>query len=172
MPTISSSRVQPLVTPSTALLTRARAKPCTADCESFSRMATMCPSRCSTVIPRGSGVSSLPLGPCTATVFPSILTVTPLGIAIGFFPIRDISFFSHEQRAMSYEQNLNGLLEARVSRLEAPLPNLAQQLAADAFFAGLAAGHHAARRGEDVDSHTAQHAWNLAAAHVNAAAGA
>ena len=88
MPTISSSRVQPLVTPSTALLTSARASPCTAACESFSRIATMFPSFCSTLMPAGSGVSSLPFGPCTATVLPSTLTVTPLGIAIGFFPIR------------------------------------------------------------------------------------
>src|SRR5206468_3723679 len=92
MPTISSSRVQPLVTPSTALLTSARASPCTADCESFSRIATRCPSCCSMRMPRGNCVSSLPFGPCTATVLPSIFTVTPLGSAIGFLPILDISY--------------------------------------------------------------------------------
>src|SRR6266567_2490978 len=90
IPTISSSRVQPLVTPSTALFTRARARPCTAACESFSRTATRVPSLCSTLIPPGSAVSNFPLGPCTATLSPSILTVTPWGIGIGFFPIRDI----------------------------------------------------------------------------------
>src|SRR5579862_7138281 len=41
-------------------------------------------------MPAGNWVSSLPFGPCTATVLPSILTVTPLGSGIGFFPIRDI----------------------------------------------------------------------------------
>src|SRR5579872_5091267 len=50
------------------------------------------------------------------------------------------------------------------------LVNLAQQLAAHAFFACLTAGHHAPRRGQDVDSHSAQHAWNLAAPHIHAAA--
>src|SRR6266481_3769332 len=45
-------------------------------------------------MPSGSGVSSLPFGPWTFTVLPSMLTVTPFGIAIGFFPIRDISLDS------------------------------------------------------------------------------
>src|SRR5581483_11097857 len=52
------------------------------------------PSCCSTLIPRGIVVSSLPFVSCTATTFPSILTVTPLGNAIGFFPIRDIRISS------------------------------------------------------------------------------
>src|SRR5579872_6901050 len=105
MPTISRSRVHPLVTPSTALLTRARAKPWTAAWESFSRIASRCPSCCWTLMPAGSWVSSLPFGPCTATVLPSILTVTPFGSGIGFFPIRDIdklSAFSSRLSATSF----------------------------------------------------------------------
>src|SRR5208337_441202 len=94
MPTISSSLVQPLVTPSTALLTSARASPCTAACASSGRNATRLPSFCSIVMPDGRDVSSLPFGPWTITVLPSILTVTPFGIAIGFFPIRDIGQLS------------------------------------------------------------------------------
>src|SRR6476469_2766282 len=47
--------------------------------------------------------------------------------------------------------------------------NLAQQLAVHALSSSLAAGHHASRRSEDVNPHAAQHAWNLAAPHVNAA---
>jgi hypothetical protein len=43
-------------------------------------------------MPDGRDVSSLPFGPWTITELPSILTVTPFGIAIGFFPIRDIAF--------------------------------------------------------------------------------
>src|SRR5580692_2701229 len=58
MPTISRSRVHPLVTPSTALFTRARANPWTAACESLSRIATMLPSFCSTLMPLGRIVSS------------------------------------------------------------------------------------------------------------------
>ena len=45
-------------------------------------------------MPRGNWVSSLPLGPCTLTTVPSILTATPLGSGIGFLPILDISFSS------------------------------------------------------------------------------
>src|SRR5580704_10895498 len=168
MPTISSSRTQPLVTPSTALFTSARARPCTADCESFSRMATMFPSFCSTVMPDGNAVSSLPFGPCTATVLPSILTVTPLGIGIGFFPIRDII----DQLSAISSQFQSAPLKADGRQLKAAfLVNLAQQLAAYTCFARLAARHHAARRGEDVDTHASQHARNLAAAHIDAAAG-
>src|SRR5438093_1370606 len=113
MPTISSSRVQPLATPSTALLTSARASPCTADCESFSRIATRCPSCCSMRMPRGNCVSSLPFGPCTATVLPSIFTVTPLGSAIGFLPILDISY---QLSACKREYPLSGV--GRVSHCE------------------------------------------------------
>src|SRR6266567_1261959 len=152
IPTISSSRVQPLVTPSTALFTRARARPCTAACESFSRTATRVPSLCSTLIPPGSAVSNFPLGPCTATLSPSILTVTPWGIGIGFFPIRDI------RSALA-----PGLLAATL------LPDFAQQFAAYPFAPGLASRHHAPRRGKDVDPHASKHAGNLCAAHIDAA---
>src|SRR5579872_6987000 len=171
MPTISSSRVQPLVTPSTALFTSARARPWTAACESFSRTATRWPSFCSILMPAGRDVSSLPFGPCTRTVLPSNLTVTPLGSGIGFFPIRDIDRpwlfalgsclfavgFGYKPRANGQERFF--------------LPNLAQHFAAHALFAGLAAGHHPTRRGENVDSHASQHPRNFAAAHVDATAG-
>src|SRR5438270_10007461 len=99
IPTISSSFFQPLVTPSTALNTSARASPWTADCESFSRVASRCPSFCSSLIPPGTGVSNLPLGPCTETRLPWILTFTPAGTAIGFFPILDIISFSVSRSA-------------------------------------------------------------------------
>ena len=42
-------------------------------------------------MPGGSAWRSLPFGPCTSTAPSSTLTVTPLGIVIGFLPIRDIS---------------------------------------------------------------------------------
>src|SRR5665213_1017968 len=35
--------------------------------------------------------ASWPLGPLTVTVWPSIVTWTPLGTSMGFLPIRDIS---------------------------------------------------------------------------------
>src|SRR5215469_7901527 len=170
IPTISSSRVHPLVTPSTALFTRARVNPCNADCESFSRRATIWPSCCSTLIPVGTFVSSLPFGPCTATVLPSILTVTPLGIAIGFFPIRDIK----KLLSFSYLAAVSGdpELAAHCSSLNVvSLPNLAEDLASKTLFARLPPRHHTARRRQNIDSETAQHTGNLRPAHINAAAG-
>src|ERR1039458_10374599 len=50
------------------------------------------------------------------------------------------------------------------------LPNLAKQFAAQALPARLASRHHALWRGQDVDSHPAEHARNLGAAHIDAAA--
>src|ERR1700722_1337944 len=175
MPTISRSRVHPLVTPSTALLTRARASPCTAACESFSRTATRCPSFCSTLMPAGRAVSSLPFGPCTSTVLPSNFTVTPWGIGIGFFPILDISFqlsaFSSQLSPIASLLQGRRLITDDFFSAKSRLPNLAQQFAAHAFLAGLATGHHSARRGENIDSHSAQDSWNLAAPHVDPAPG-
>src|SRR5215471_217132 len=51
------------------------------------------------------------------------------------------------------------------------LPNLAKHLPAQAFFACLAAGHHALRGGENVDTESTQNARDLGAPHVHAAAG-
>src|SRR5438445_317404 len=85
MPTISISRVQPFVTRSTALLTSPRASPCTAACESFSRIASRGPSFCSTFIPRGRVVSRLPSIPCTAI---SMTSFFPSSFVIG-----DVPFF-------------------------------------------------------------------------------
>jgi hypothetical protein len=56
-------------------------------------------------------VSSLPFGPWTITVLPSIFTVTPVGIAIGFFPIRDIAI-SSQLSAISHQLRLSGLTES------------------------------------------------------------
>src|SRR5580698_10453308 len=162
MPTISRSRVHPLVTPSTALLTRARAKPWTAACESFSRTANKVPSCCSTLMPAGNVVSSLPFGPWTATVLPSIFTVTPLGSGIGFFPIRDIN------SALSLSL-LKRCLRTFPTQQAAPLPNFAEQLAAQALFARLPSSHHATRRGENVDAQPTQHPGDLSAPHVHPA---
>src|SRR5690349_12904771 len=57
------------------------------------------------------------------------------------------------------------------SRLRRELPHLAQYLASQALFARLASCHHAFGRSEDVDPQPAEHAWNVIASHVYAAAG-
>src|SRR5580698_4490862 len=100
MPTISRSFDHPLVTPSTALKTSARVRPCTAACDSFSRLATMCPSLVSSLMPAGMTCSTFPLGPSTTIVLPLTVYLTPCGNGIGCFPIRDISksFMACESR--------------------------------------------------------------------------
>src|SRR3984885_157782 len=106
-------------------------------------------------MPAGRAVSNLPLGPSTNTVLPSILTVTPLGIGIGFFPIRGIrSALAFLPLVPSLFDLTPALLAARslVAR-KGSLPNLAQQLAAHSVRSGLASGHPSARRGEDIDPH-------------------
>src|ERR1019366_8968680 len=55
--------------------------------------------------------------------------------------------------------------------IETPLPDAAQNLSADALLVSVAAGHHAARGGQDVDAHTAQHARNIGLADIHAPAG-
>src|SRR5580692_2220560 len=90
MPTISSSLVQPLVTPCTALKTNARVSPWTAAYLSSSRFTCSVPSLVSSWMPLAINADTLPLGPSTRTVLPSTLYFTPVGSGIGFFPIRDI----------------------------------------------------------------------------------
>src|SRR5438270_520790 len=163
MPTISSSRVQPLVTPSTALLTSARASPCSAAWSSDSRTACRCPSFCSSLMPSGSGCSSFPFGPWMRTTLPMTSIFTPCGTGIGFFPIRDIvlSFLSSLHSPES-----GGFLGYSSDSLV----DLAEDFAAHAFAASLAAGHDALRGGEDVDPQSAEDARDLVAANVHAAA--
>src|SRR6185437_11923276 len=216
MPTISSSRFQPLVTPSTALFTRARARPCTAACWSSCRVTWMWPSCCCSFTPAGRCVCTWPFGPCTTTVLPFTSNFTPCGSGIGFFPIRDIALnpsikaspssllatefhagsaigtwllaFGRElgknpgvltlyfslprQQETACVQIAQPRAKSQWPRAGAPsarLPHFAQNLAAHAFLAGLAAGHHATGSGQDVDPQPAQHARNLIASHVHAA---
>src|SRR5512138_1071934 len=160
MPTISRSLVHPVVTPVTALLSRARVSPCSAALESSARVATRWPSCCATVMPAGTRVCSVPFGPCTVTRSPATVTFTPCGMAMGFLPILDITLSSQCRLAAA------GLGFAFMPRR---LPHFAQDLAAYAFLARLLAGHHAPRGGEDVDPQPAQDARNLGAAHVHPA---
>src|SRR5690348_9258484 len=88
---------------------------------------------------------------------PSILTVTPLGTAIGFFPIRDIRF-----RSM--------LLVPSFQETRAALPDFTKYFAADAFLTGLATCHDTTRSGEDVDAQTTENSRNFGTTHIHAAA--
>src|ERR1700678_4504478 len=146
MPTMSSSLVQPLVTPSTAFETSARVRPCRAASSSFSRTASSVPSFFSSVIPVGSMAVSLPFGPSTSTVLPCTVYFTVAGSGIGFLPIRDIS--------ISWDA----------------LPDFAEDLAADAFAPRLPAGHYAPWRGHDADAEATLHPLDFIAADIDAAA--
>src|SRR5579872_5381785 len=83
-------------------------------------------------MPRGTTTLILPFGPCTSTAPSLNCTFTPDGTGITLFPIRDIAF------------------NPRCLKL---LPHLAQQLAADALFAGRLSCHYAAWRGKNRDTH-------------------
>src|SRR5207249_4133046 len=82
--------------------------------------------------------------PVTCTASSSATTVTPLGIVTGRLPILDMSF---------------------------PLPEPAQQLAAESGFASFAFGHESARGRQDRGAETAHHARDLVSTHVHPASG-
>src|SRR5438128_12670705 len=86
------SLVKPSVTPTRALFARARAKPWKAARLSSFLSATRVPSSCLKVTPFGIGAYKVPFGPLNSTFDALIVTVTPDGIDIGFFPTLDIIF--------------------------------------------------------------------------------
>src|SRR5215831_15268945 len=151
MPTMSSSRVKPPLTPCTALAASARVRPCSAACSSLSRFTSSLPCPCSIEMPAGIGTLRVPFGPVTWSCSP-IVTFTPLGSGIGLLPILDI--------VRSQPFSARGL------------PDPAENLSAEMLLMRVAPGHHAAGRGQDVDSETAQYARNIAHSHVHPAAGA
>src|SRR5687768_6774533 len=138
---MSSSFFHPSVTPSTALLTRLRARPWNlfscGSSESF--FVTSVPSSMAAVMPGGSACFICPFGPFTSTPLASALMVTPFGIAIGFFPIRDMVV----------------------------LPNVAENLAADAGLLCRLSGHHAARGRQNRHAEAAQHRRHFVAARID-----
>src|SRR5262245_38243094 len=143
---MSRSLLNPSVTPFTAFWARARAIPWKARCwRSSSRRVhvSSVPERAN-LMPGGTGVWSLPLGPWTSRVDSPTLMLTPLGTSIFLFPTRDMSSSS---------------------------PHVAEDLAAHALFRGRPAGHHPAGGGEDVDAEPPVHAGNLVLAAVDPAAG-
>src|SRR5579883_1728743 len=108
-----------------------------------SRVATTTlPSAIETATSSASVTSRRPLGPFTATVWPLTSAETPLGIAMGFLPMRDISQFS--------------------------LEHLAENFAADVLRAGGRVRHDAFRRRYDRDAETVAHARQVLDRHVDA----
>src|SRR6266850_2216254 len=146
MPTISSFRSKPSLTPLTMLATSARARPCSARTwrSSLPRSMTTVPSTIRGVSPAGTGWLSLPLGPSARTVAPSTRTFTPCGILMGCLPMRDMS--------------------------ASPLPHVGEDFAADLLLARLAVGEHPAGGREQGDAHAGQDRRNLVVGDVHAAA--
>ena len=89
---MSSSFLNPSVTPVTALATRLRARPWNffSVPSSRSSVATSASPSLANRMPGGTACLSDPFGPLTSTAPAAMLTVTPLGSAMGFFPIRDM----------------------------------------------------------------------------------
>src|SRR6478672_12760176 len=110
------------------LATSERVSPCRARCSprSVGRVTRISSPSCATVMSRWMRSDSSPLGPCTRTTSGSMVTVTPVGTAMGFLPMRDMG-----------------------------LPDLRHDLAADALLARLMAGHDAMGRRHDGGAHAA-----------------
>src|SRR6516164_5568147 len=152
---MSRSFRKPSVTPLTALATRLRARPWNLPSSGSSRsvFACSCSPFSSKPMPGGSFCSSLPFGPCTSTAPCWTLTFTPLGIAITFLPILDITCCRFPLPAESCQ-----------------LPHVAEHFAADTGLYGRLAGHHAARRRENARAQTRKHVRHVVAAEIDAAA--
>src|SRR5881394_1611881 len=145
---ISRPRRKPCVTPRTMFASSARVRPCSARSFLLSvgrSTVTTLPS--TTIFISDTNVyDDSPFGPFTRTVEPFTSTVTPEGIGIGFFPIRDIScdLLSPHQRH-DFAANLPG--------------------------ACFLVRHDALRRRDDRDAQTATHARQLLCARIAAQTG-
>src|SRR5260370_9879766 len=143
---MSSSLLKPSVTPLIAFWARARAMPWKARCwrSSFLRWQERWPPSRVSVMPGGTGVLSLPFGPCISSAVSPMATFTTEGTGMTLRPTRDI--------------------------VPSSLPDVAEDLAPHALARGRAAGHDPARRGENVDAEAAVHAGDLVLAAVDPAA--
>src|SRR6187402_371449 len=139
---MSSSRLKPLVTPSTALAIRLRARPWNLPSAGSGRSGVAMSSLpwTANVTPGGMRCFRVPFGPFTSTAPACTVTVTPLGTAMGFLPIRDI----------------------------ASSPDVAEHFAADTGLHRVAARHHALRGREDARAEPAHDARNVSAAEIHA----
>src|SRR3954471_18413813 len=121
-----------------------RVSPWRARCwaRSVGRVTRISPFSCLTSISRETRSSRSPRGPATRTTVGSIVTVTPVGPGMVFWPMRDME-----------------------------LPDLGDDLAADALLAGVVAGHHAVRRGQDRGPHAPEDLRDVLGVDVRALAG-
>src|SRR5262247_1657181 len=129
MPTISSLRSKPSLTPWIMLASNERVRPCSARMLRWSELRTTVSTFDSSFTARLSGTDwlSVPLGPSARTVVPSTVTLIPCGTGMGLLPIRDM--------------------------LVRPLPDVGQDFAAEPLLPRLPIGPHAARRRQDGHPH-------------------
>src|SRR6187200_1903953 len=122
-----------------------RVSPWRARCSarSVGRLTRISPFSCVISMSRETRSSRSPRGPATRTTVGSIVTVTPVGTGMGFFPMRDMR-----------------------------LPDLGDDLSADALLAGVVTGHHAVRRGQDRGPHAPEDLGDVLGVDVGALAGA
>src|SRR6187397_2627793 len=138
VPTISRVFLKPSCTPLTMFARFARIVPWIAPCvrsvpgSSITSVALL-PS-CVSAMPGASNMSSWPFGPLTVTIRPFVSRLTPDGTSIIFLPTRDMA---------------------------ASLPDLREDLAAEAGRAGLLVGHETLRGRENRRAETAQDAGDV-----------
>src|SRR5215207_8788967 len=127
-----------------------RVRPCRARCSarSVGRVTSSSSPSCLTSIERFLRSSRSPRGPATRTTSGSIVTLTPVGRGMGFFPMRDMSV------------------------KWGALPDLGDELAPDALTAGVVAGHHATGGRDDRGAHAAEDLRHRAGVDVGPLAGA
>src|SRR5689334_5058373 len=145
MPTISSLRSKPSLTPDTMLATSARVRPCSARTRRSSSGRPITSTEPSSLADSGAGMAwvSLPLGP-SARMVPSLTcTLTPCGIGMGFLPMRDMS---------------------------GSLPHVGEDFAADLLLAGFAVGDDTTGRRQERDAHAGQDRRDLVVGDVDPAA--
>src|SRR4029453_13465689 len=145
MPTISSFRSNPSLTPCTMFASSDRVSPWSARTLRWSELRSTVRTLDSILTETLSGTrcESCPLGPSTRTVLPSTAIFTPWGTGIGFLPIRDMWVVSY-------------------------LPHVGEDFAAELLLAGLSVRHDAARGGEDGHPHPTEDVRHLVLGHVHA----
>src|SRR5271165_3215346 len=120
-------------------------------------------------MPCGSGTMSLPLGPCTSTCPLCRAIFTPAGTGIGLRPIRDIcSSLAPETRIVYILLDWGAACCAPTN--SEPLPDFAENLAADFGFARGTSAHQAFRRRQNVDTQPADHGADFGRAKITARA--
>src|SRR6476661_10015922 len=163
-PTSCSSRrfSKPFVTPPTMLATSVRVRPCSAPGwpRSVGRVTVIVPSACSIFILAGTCCCRLPSGPLTITRPGSIDTDTPAGISIGCLPIR-----------LNFVLSLLVFHPKKIVRFSSALPDEAHDFAADSLLFGRAGRDQTRRRGQNRDTHPAEHARQTVLDSVDTAAG-